>query len=121
VAASIAGTDAGAPASPRPVALVAPADASPLRPLVDETLGLVRERAGLEKAITHLEPLARSETSVADPALVALLIAKAALRREESRGGHWRRDFPDRSAGWQCRLVQHLDATGQPVCTRSVA
>jgi L-aspartate oxidase len=121
VAASIVGTDAGAPASPRPVALVAPADAGPLRPLVDETLGLVREREGLEKAIAHLEPLARGETSVADPALVALLIAKAALRREESRGGHWRRDFPERSATWQCRLVQHLDATGQPVCTRSVA
>lgn len=38
------------------------------------------------------------ETAAADPAVVALLIAIAALRREESRGSHFRSDFPQRDA-----------------------
>jgi L-aspartate oxidase len=33
---------------------------------------------------------------VASLATVGLLIARAALRREETRGGHFRADFPNR-------------------------
>ena len=33
---------------------------------------------------------------MASLATVGLLIARAALRREETRGGHFRSDFPDR-------------------------
>ena len=32
--------------------------------------------------------------------VVARLIARGALRREESRGGHWRSDFPERDEWW---------------------
>jgi L-aspartate oxidase len=35
--------------------------------------------------------------------LMALLLAKAARRREESRGGHYRSDFPDPRPAWQTR------------------
>jgi L-aspartate oxidase len=49
---------------------------------------------------------------LADPALVALMIATGALAREESRGGHWRRDFPRSSPVWACRLVQWVHETG---------
>ncbi|TIV91129.1 MAG: L-aspartate oxidase, partial [Mesorhizobium sp.] len=45
-----------------------------------------------------LLPIAVGHTEAADPALVALLIAIAALRREESRGSHYRSDFPCRDA-----------------------
>ena len=49
-------------------------------PSLSEALGVVRERAGLETAVARLEPLAFRGGAVADPALVALLIATAALR-----------------------------------------
>jgi L-aspartate oxidase len=40
-------------------------------------------------------PIATGKGAVSDPALVGLMIAVAAYRREESRGGHHRTDFPD--------------------------
>lgn len=119
VADSVAATRPLPMAGARPVALPAKPDAAPIRALLDETLGVVRDRAGLEKAIDHLQLLAFSDAAAADPALVALFIAKAALQRQESRGGHWRSDFPQRSIAWACRLVQRLDPTGQITCHRS--
>jgi L-aspartate oxidase len=41
-----------------------------------------------------LTPLATGGGPAADPALVALMMAVAARRREESRGAHFRADFP---------------------------
>lgn len=119
VAESVAAAPAGPMPSVRPVVLPPKPDAAPIRALLDETLGVVRDRAGLERAIGRLEPLAFTDESAADPALVALLIARAALQRQESRGGHWRSDFPQRSPAWTCRLVQRLDPTGQIVSHRS--
>jgi L-aspartate oxidase len=37
---------------------------------------------------------------------------KAALIRQETRGSHWREDFPDTSDLWRKRIVQHVDQTG---------
>jgi L-aspartate oxidase len=117
---SIAGTKAGPLPAPRPVALPAAPDAGPLRALANETLGAVRERTGLEATVAHLQPLAFRGGAAADPALVALLVATAALAREESRGGHWRADFPHRSPAWARRLVQRVDDTGTRVICRAV-
>ena len=41
------------------------------------------------------QPIASGNGAASDPALVGLMIAVAAHRREESRGGHYRTDFPD--------------------------
>ena len=120
VADSIAGTKAGPLPVPRPVALPAAPDAGPLRALASETLGVVRERTGLEAAVAHLPSLAFRGGAAADPALVALLIATAALAREESRGGHWRADFPRPSFAWARHLVQRVDDTGTRVICRAV-
>ena len=65
-----------------------------LRGPISETLGVVRDRAGLERAVGHLQPLAFKGGGAADPALVALMIATAALAREESRGGALARRLP---------------------------
>jgi succinate dehydrogenase/fumarate reductase flavoprotein subunit len=75
-----------------------------------KSVGLFRDRQGLSDAVNQLEAqeavldvmLARNATlnhqgwRKASIITVATLIARGALRREESRGGHFRTDFPDR-------------------------
>jgi len=120
VAGSMAGTEPAPLAAARPVALPAAPTAESLRGLISETLGLVRERDGLGRALAHLQPLAFTGGGSADPALVALMIATAALAREESRGGHWRADFPQSSPTWARRLVQRVHDTGTKIVCRAV-
>jgi L-aspartate oxidase len=55
-------------------------------------------------------PLVSSAGPAADPALVALLIAAAALRRWKSRGGHFRSDFPASNEAFRERRTLTLDA-----------
>ena len=57
-----------------------------LREALWEDAGLIRNADGLERA------------STSSPHLLASLVARAALAREESRGGHFRADFPDEDA-----------------------
>jgi L-aspartate oxidase len=72
-------------AAPRAIA-----DLPSIRRLMEAKVGVVRDAAGLAKAVSVLEPRAEH----CDAALVALMIARGALSREESRGAHWRSDFP---------------------------
>jgi L-aspartate oxidase len=43
---------------------------------------------------------------------LASAIVKSALIREETRGSHWREDFPEKLPQWQKRIVQQLDSRG---------
>jgi len=43
---------------------------------------------------------------------LAQAILKAALIRQETRGSHWREDFPETSDLWKKRIVQQLDQAG---------
>jgi L-aspartate oxidase len=43
---------------------------------------------------------------------LAQAILKAALIRQETRGSHWREDFPETSNQWKKRIVQQLDQKG---------
>jgi L-aspartate oxidase len=120
VADSIVGTEPAPLPAARPVALPPAPDVTALRGPISETLGVVRERAGLEQAVGHLQPLAFNGGGAADPALVALMIATAALAREESRGGHWRADFPQASPSWTRRLVHRVHDTGTRLVCRAM-
>ncbi|WP_157017163.1 L-aspartate oxidase [Mesorhizobium xinjiangense] len=97
VAESVAGTHAGR-SRPTQVGFLPPANPALVRPIVSAALGLVRNGPDLTDAVASLLPMAVSEAPEADPALVALMVAVAARRRRESRGAHFRSDFPSKAA-----------------------
>jgi L-aspartate oxidase len=78
-----------------------------VRDLMWRHVGLLRHRDGLRQAVGQLETWTSAcerTPGFEDPAairlgsliVVGLMIARAAERREESRGGHFRTDFPER-------------------------
>ena len=64
-----------------------------LRKAMSRDAGVVRDRAGLSRLLGDLDDLA-ARFGQAAPVVSATLIAGAALARTESRGGHFRSDFP---------------------------
>jgi L-aspartate oxidase len=94
VADSIASAPASAPKTLPPVALPPSPDPLPLRDVMDAKVGVVRDAASLRDAIAAFLPLVDAGGAPAQPATVALMVAVAAYLRRESRGGHWRSDFP---------------------------
>ena len=50
----------------------------------------------------------------ANAATASLEAARQALLREETRGSHWREDFPERDDDdWRVRLITRVDDSGQ--------
>lgn len=76
--------------------------AQAIREITWRDLGIVRSAHGMKHAISELRKLGdalppqgnRSACEVANLHLVATLIARSALAREESRGAHYRLDYP---------------------------
>ena len=64
---------------------------SEVRAVMEARVGVVRDEAGLSDAVARLSRLAREGS---DSALTGLMIAVCALSRRESRGAHWRSDYP---------------------------
>ncbi|OUS06624.1 hypothetical protein A9Q96_09340 [Rhodobacterales bacterium 52_120_T64] len=81
-----------------------------LRNTMTNNVGVVRSASGLKQAlrdIAKLETANRACQSFVNMTATATLIATAALLREESRGGHFRKDFPktDNTQAHRSRLT----------------
>jgi L-aspartate oxidase len=96
-----------------------------IQDLMWRQVGLFRDRQGISKALGVLDPAWRALDArigngepldaqgwrAASILTVARLIARAALRREESRGGHYRSDFPKRDdVHWKRRASETREA-----------
>ncbi|MED1561024.1 hypothetical protein AJ85_16555 [Alkalihalobacillus alcalophilus ATCC 27647 = CGMCC 1.3604] len=81
-----------------------------LRMMMTQFAGIKRTEAGLKKVIDWLRPyqpwleqkssFAPKQMEEANQLLIALLICQSALARTESRGGHFRLDYPKEQEGW---------------------
>jgi succinate dehydrogenase/fumarate reductase flavoprotein subunit len=84
-----------------------------VRRLMWERVGILRTREGLERALSEFEQIA-SAPLLPGPrnfVTVAGLIARSALWREESRGAHYRLDFPAREdERWRAHSVIQKEA-----------
>ena len=84
-----------------------PIAAEDARRVMWEDAGLFRSAEGLLKALARLGMPADDEPSTVT---VGRLIAFAALHREESRGGHFRLDYPERNDSlWKHRIMQTVE------------
>ncbi|MCD2181095.1 L-aspartate oxidase [Rhizobium sp. GN54] len=82
-----------------------------LRRLMSAHAGVIRSREGLAEAIGMIATLERENTRMRFHNIVttAKLIAAGAYLREESRGGHFRADFPEQRATWRHRTYMTLE------------
>lgn len=87
-----------------------------IQQLMWDHVGILRDAEALKVAIARLTEIVdslsgalktRAGFQVANLATVALLVAQAALTREESRGGHYRSDYPHTDdEHWKRHVIQ---------------
>jgi L-aspartate oxidase len=92
----------------------------PLQIAMSEGAGVLRSEASLTKTLQTLGEL--SKLTSTEPCieaweatnlhLLATVIVKSALLRTESRGSHWRSDYPNNQDKWLSRIVQQIDESG---------
>ena len=86
-----------------------------LRALAWDRCGILRDGTGLQAAMDSLAGLStealapsRGLYEIRNIQLLTQLIARCALAREESRGGHYRLDFPEKHAAFQKHSIVSL-------------
>ncbi len=90
-----------------------PVNLRSLQDLMWNKAGIIRNKEGLILAIETLaawqkvlpEPTDRSTYELSNLVLTGRLLAEAALIREESRGAHFRSDYPTHATGWEKHII----------------
>ena len=98
-----------------------------VRELMWRKVGIVRTRAGLMHAADQLRrwasavprPTGRASYELGTILTCARLATEAALGREESRGAHFRSDFPEAREEWRRHIVFRRGAEPVPVTAAS--
>jgi L-aspartate oxidase len=91
-----------------------------IQDLMWKEVGIVRTRAGMQKAIKILEEMApklahpqtRRSYEAAYLHSTAVLVAKSAFAREESRGAHYRMEYPDHD---DRKFLKHSVVRGEKI------
>jgi len=102
-----------AEACPEPGRRAPPLTRERLQALMWEDVGIVRNSESLKRATSVLSSWSaavppvtdRPSQELADLLTCSRLVAEAALRREESRGAHYRSDFPEPREEWRRHLT----------------
>jgi L-aspartate oxidase len=104
---------------PRPPALKAVARREELQWLMSRYVGVLRDAEGLATAadalgemagVLHVRAADRNEVELGNLVTLANLVNAGACYRHESRGTHYREDFPSRDdAGWRVHVVWRRD------------
>lgn len=98
-----------------------------IRDTMSADVGVVRNRRGLTRALLRLKEIADQadgDTQLANMALAARLVTASALLRTESRGGHFRSDYPDADPSFQHRsfiTIADLEALERRLAAATVA
>ena len=93
--------------------VVSPPSLSALQQLHWDKVGIIRSKEGLTQAADTLaawqkslpQPTDRHSYELNNLVLTGRLVTEAALLREESRGAHFRSDFPQSLSQWQRHIV----------------
>jgi len=115
-AADIAGSVSSRPGAgnpPAPERFASPAPPHVLRDAMTRCAGLERDAAGLRQVISVIDQVERAggrEPALLNMTSTAKLIATAALVRQESRGGHYRTDYPATGADAKRTFMTLADA-----------
>jgi len=76
---------------------------------------IVRSKKGLQEVLDFNDRYKENyHLIVRNRLLVGSLLSTAALIREESRGTHYREDFPNENAAWRKRIVLSTSESGKP-------
>jgi len=92
----------------------------PLQIAMSEGAGVMRSESSLRKTMQTLQELSKLTSNqprieaweASNLHLLATAIVRSALERTETRGSHWRSDFPNLSDQWEVRVIEKIDTDG---------
>jgi L-aspartate oxidase len=111
----------------RPAWLIRPSAREAIQALMTERAGVLRSGPGLQAAADDLRKIGEAASDQPGvPAweatnlhLVASALVAAAAARTETRGSHWREDYPETSDDWLGHLIVTVDGSMAQTDTQS--